>query len=190
MDAMAMTVTDRRKLAGARRRRPTRPEVLEFFADGDGRHGPENGPPPSEIRLETTYPNGQVVNWFDDAWWLETLKRWKDRRLAIHLMPTPDALLHPIVFHEIEMVRRMETPWSVVGYCYLSDISHPMLISRIAASPYDEIRIIDAMRPETTEYDVRPGKFPLLDLMERIKAVQKQERAAKPILTRAPDTEY
>jgi hypothetical protein len=181
------TLTDRRKLAGARRRKPTRPEVFELPANDGGRRPREDGPRPSELRLETTYPGGRIVEWFEDNWWLETLRLWKDRRLAIHILPTPDALLHPIVLHEIEMIRRMETPWTVIGHCYLSDVNHPTLVSRVATSPYDEVRIIDALRPVTDEYDVRPGKFSIAEFLDQVRAAQITERAVTPLLTKAPD---
>jgi len=177
---------ERRKAAAARRRKPRRPQVREFAATGDGDHGPDTVPYPTELRLETTYDDGRIATWFDDTWWLETLRRWKDRSLTIHVLPTPEALLHPIVLHQLEMIRRMLTPWRVIGHCYLPEIAQPILMPRLAINQYDEVRIIDAQRPETEERDVRPARMTLDEVFERVRVIQIEQQADRPLLTRAP----
>ncbi len=180
------TLADQRKVAVARRRPAGRFQLLEVPADGDGDHGPVEGPFPDELRLELTTPVGQLVNWFDDAWWLETLRRWKDKTLAIHVLPSPDALFHPCVLHELEMVRRVQAPWKLIGHCYRSDVAHPMLVQRLAINPYDDIRIIDADRPATDAYEVRPSRMSFVELYEQVRTTQSAERSDGPLLTRAP----
>ncbi len=181
------SLAERRMVATARRRQPGGIHVVEFPATGEGSHGPNQGPHPEELRLETTYDNGQISVWFDDNWWLETLRRWKDCSLAIHILPTPDALLHPIVQYELEMVRRLQTPWRLIGHCCLSDIGHPLLMPRVAVNPYDEIRIIDRERSSTDSYEAHPAKLTLDEVFERVRTIQSAERVSAPLLTRAPE---
>ena len=183
----ASTLMDRRKVTTARRHRPSSVDVRVLTADGDGALGPEIAPTPSEVHLEVTYNDGQVVTWFDDNWWLEILRRWKDRPLTIHFKPTPDALLHSFLIHELEMVRRLMVPWRLVGHCYLSDIGHPLLMSRVAVNPYDEIRIIDMERPSSDEFETKPSNVRFEDVISRVHEIQHRERIGRPIITRAPD---
>ena len=183
----APPLMERRKAAAARRQKPVRMQIREFTATGDGGHGHDGLPFPTELRLETTEVDGRIATWFDDTWWLETLRRWKDRPLTIHILPTPDALLHPIVLHELEMVRRLLTPWRVIGHCYLSEIAQPVLMPRVAVNQYDEVRIIDADRPESDDYNVRPARMTLDEVLDRVRVIQIEQQAHRPLLTRAPD---
>ncbi len=180
------SITERRKVAVARRHQPAGVHTVEFPAWGDGGHGPELGPHPDELRLEVTGEDGLIVDWFDDNWWLESLRRWKDRTLAIHLLPTPDALLHPQVTHELEMVRRLNTPWRLIGYTYVSDIGHASVIRGVAASRYDEIRVIDQQRPSTESFEVGLATLELADVLEEVRHAQASEQVGGPMLTRAP----
>ncbi len=181
------SLAERRKVATARRRRPTGFQILKFAAVSDGSHGPDVGVCPEALHLETTYKDGQIVTWFDDNWWLETLRRWKDRSLTIHIMPTADALLHPTVLHELEMVRRLQTPWRLIGHCYLSDIGHPLLLPRVAVNHYDEIRVIDKDRPSSDSREARPSKLTLKEVFDQVRTIQSAEKVSAPLLTRAPE---
>ena len=183
----ATSLMERRKVTAARRHRPSGPQVRVFPANGEGSHGPDTAPTPSDLHLEVSYEDGRVVTWFDDNWWLETLRRWKDRPLNIHIQRTPDALLNPMVTHELGMVRRLMTPWRLVGHCYLSDIGHPLLLPRVATSQYEEIRIIDADRPCANEFETRPSKLTLREVFDRVRQIQAEEGVGHPLLTRAPD---
>ncbi len=180
------SLLERRKVARSRRRRPTGMQVRVLVATGDGALGPETGPTPTDLRLETTYEDGSIVAWFDDYWWIELLRRWKERPLTIHMLPTADALLHPVVLHELEMVRRLTTPWRLIGHCYLSDIGHPSLLRRVAVNPYDEIRVIDADRPSTESFETAAAVLTLSEIFERVHEIQRDEQIPKPLLTRAP----
>ncbi|MEE9296037.1 MAG: hypothetical protein V3W34_13890 [Phycisphaerae bacterium] len=180
------SLADRRKVAGARRCRPTGMHIIEFPAMSDGSHGPKTGPFPEELRLETTYENGQIASWFDDNWWLETLQRWKDRPLTIHILPTPEALLHTIVLHELEIVRRLQISWKLIGHCYLSDIAYPQMVTRAAVNQYDEIRVMDEDRTPSESYEVRPAKLTIADMFEQVKTIQASEKVSAPLMTRAP----
>ena len=181
------SLAERRKVAAARRRRPTGFQIIECAAAGDGSHGPDIGVCPEALHLETTHQDGQIVAWFDDNWWLETLRRWKDRSLTIQIMPTADALLHPIVLHELEMVRRLQTPWRLIGNCYLSDIGHPLRLPRVAVNHYDEIRVIDKDRPCCDAYEARPSKLTLDEVFDQVRTIQSAEKVSAPLLTRAPE---
>ncbi len=181
------SLKDRRKLAAARRYRPSGAEVIVFPADGEGDHGPEIMPRPTDLQLEVTYATGDLVTWFCDDWWLESLRRWKDYPLTIHIQRTPEALLHETVLYELEMVRRLAVPWRLIGHCYLSDVGHPLLLPRVATSQYDEIRIIDANRPATDEFAVHAAKLSLSEVFARLRDIQATEQVSRPLFTRAPD---
>ena len=180
------SLTERRKVATARRRRMSGVRVLELPAVGDGSHGGEVGPYPEELKLECTHENGQLCEWFDDHWWLEALKRWKDVSLAIHIQPTPDALLHPVVSHELEMIKRMRCPWRLIGHCYLSDVAHPLLIQRVAVNHYDEIRIVDRNREASSAYEAKLAPLTLNEVFEQVRQIQSVEKVSAPLLTCAP----
>lgn len=180
------SISERRKVATARRHRPIGIHVREIPAGGDGSHGPEIGPYPQDLKLEVTQENGQIAVWFDDTWWLEALRRWKDVSLNLHILPSPDALLHPIVLHELDMVRRLQLSWRLIGHCYLSDIAQPTVLQRVAVNQYDEVRVIDRDRASTDAYDARPAKFTFAELNEKVRALQAMEKVSTPLLTRAP----
>lgn len=181
------SLTDRRKVTAARRHRPSGAEVKVFTADGDGAHGPQIAPRPTDLQIEATCANGALVTWFEDNWWLETLRRWKDSALTIHIQRTPDALLNEMVLYELDMLRRLGVPWRLVGHCYLSDIGHPLLLPRVAMSQYDEIRVIDANRPATDEFEVPATKLTLEEVFARVVEIQTAEQVSRPLLTRAAD---
>lgn len=177
---------ERRKVAVGRRRRPTRANVRVFSAECDGSLGPETDPPPTDLRLDTTYPDGSIVAWFNDYWWIEVLRRWKDRPLTIHVLPTPDAVLHPAVLHELEMVRRLMSPWRLIGHCYVSDIGHPSILRRVAVNPYDEVRVIDSDRPSSDAFGTASAVLTIAEVFKRVHEIQRDEQTARPLLTRAP----
>ena len=181
-----ITSEQNRMVATARRRAPGGIKTVHIKADSDGTLGDELGLFPTDIRIEATYDDGQIATWFSDDWWIELLQRYKDRPLTLHMMPTAEALLHPIVLHELEMVRRLQTPWRLIGHCYLSDIGHPMLISKIVASPYDEIRVVTENRPNNGKAVLRTSQLSLAELLERVKSQQMAEQSVYPLLTRAP----
>lgn len=181
------SLTDRRKVTAARRHRPAGAEARVFAADGDGAHGPQIAPRPTDLHIEATCANGALVTWFDDNWWLETLRRWKDCALTIHIQRAPDALLNETVLYELDMLRRLGVPWRLVGHCHLSDIGHPLLLSRVATSQYDEIRVIDANRPSTDEFEAHAAKLTLAEVFARVREIQTAEQVSRPLLTRAPD---
>ncbi len=183
----AATLEERRKVTAARRYSPAGVESLVLSATGDGSIGPETGPRPSDLHLEITHENGDTVAWFDDNWWLATLRRWKDRPLTIHIQRTPQALLSDEAIMGLRMARRMQVPWRLVGHCYLSDLSSALLIHRLATSPYDEVRIIEADRPAMNGQAGRSSNVTLHEVFDRVRKIQEGEQAAYPILTRAPN---
>ncbi len=175
-----------RRIATARRRPPagTKTTLVEATSDGDITN--ELGMFPTDIRLETTFDNGQISPWFVDDWWIAMLRRFKDHSLSLHVLPTTDALLHPIVMHELEMVRRLQTPWRLIGHCYLDDVGHSMLVHKISLAPYDEIRVITADRPQDDRSVKRVAQLSFEELAKRVRTQQIAEKMVYPLLTRAP----
>ena len=88
-----------RRVVSKGRRPPGERVQRRFLADGDADHGDEAAPLPDEVTLELTDAAGQLAGWCDDAWWLESLRRWKDRSLTVHILPTPDAMTTPVILN-------------------------------------------------------------------------------------------
>lgn len=181
-----ITAEKDRQVATARRRPPSGTKTIHIKADSDGDITDELGLYPTDIKLEATLEDGQIAQWFSDDWWIDMLQRFKDRSLSLHIMPTTDGLLHPIVLHELEMVRRLQTPWRLIGHCYLGDVGHSMLVSKVSLSPYDEIRVIPADRPESDRTVKREAQLTFEELAEQVRTVQIAEKTVYPLLTRAP----
>ncbi len=185
-DMDVITSEQNRTVTAARRRAPAGTKTIHIKADSNGSLGDELGMFPTDIRIDCTYDDGQITTWFSDDWWIDLLQRFKDRSLNLHIMPTAEALLHPIVLHELEMVRRLQTPWRLIGHCYLSDVGHPMLVNKIVFSPYDEIRIVTDERPCNGSAVKQSASLSLAELLDRVKTQQIADRTVYPLLTRAP----
>jgi hypothetical protein len=176
---------ERRAAVQSARKRPSAPHRRTFTAEGDGKHGPEDAPPPTDLFLEATHPSGEIATWFDDIWWMESLRRWRDLPLVIHLVPSEAALLHPVVLHQVAMVARVAPNWRVVGYGYATEIGGDAAIERLATSTYDEIDFVEGLRPGG------PGSAPprhalrIQDLFSRVRRIQRELGATRPVLVRA-----
>ncbi len=172
-----------RRAVALRRRPPGESERLVFAADGNGDHGDAAGRPPDEITLELTDAAGEVAGWCDDAWWLEALRRWKERSLSVHVAPTPDALSHPVGLHYLEMLRRVVPAWRVIAEIALCEVSDDM-IAHLAALPCHELRIID--RPFTSTEASRLTSIRIDELFGRLREAQARLGVTRPALVRMP----
>lgn len=140
---------------------------------------------PAELRLNATDADGEVAVWFDDAWWMELLGKWSDEPMTIHIEPTREALLHPVVLHHIEMLRRVAPRWRVVGHGYITDVGNASSAVAIARSAYHDVRILDCPRPGVGAADVS-GQLTVSELFQKIRQEQERISRSRPILTRVP----
>lgn len=170
-----------RAMLSAQRRRPGQLSLARVGFDSDGALG---DPPPTQVDefiLEATNPDGEAADWFCDKWWTLVLDVWVDHPLTVRLLPTPDALLHPVVVHHLEMLRRIAPVWRLVGMAYLSDVQADRDAERVVSSPYHEIRFIDASRNKLPITDVR---WRIEQLFGRIRRQQQLCAATRPALIR------
>lgn len=169
------------------RKRPTAPSRVVFAALGDGKFDDLSAGPPSEIFIEPTESDGEVAFWFDDFWWLECLQRWGDKEMVIHFLASPQALLNPVVLHQLVMIKRVAPKWRSAGYGYTAEVYSDADIEALARSAYDEVRLLDGSRH--SQVDAQPNNTPggirIEDLFARVRRIQQQQGTAKPILVRA-----
>jgi hypothetical protein len=148
--------------------------------------GPPDAPAPDQIHIEATHPTGEMAVWLDDEWWLDVLRRWRNERVDVHVLPTPFALLHPVVLHQMDMLRRMVSAWRRIGHAYLDDLSDDDAVARAASSPYDEVRIIDAPRPGTAKSAGELRGLSFQALAGRIMRLQSAAGIVRPAVVRLP----
>jgi len=178
-----MRCDERRLTSATRQRLRTRP-ILHVVAAGTGDCGPRNGEVPGELHLEATDSTGEAADWFDDRWWMEALDRWQDYQLAVHILPTPQALLQPVVLHHIEMLYRIAPHWRRIGHCYVDDVMTDEDIQLLAISSYDEIRVIDSFRPRTGRSEAELREVKVERLIGQTLRVQSSFGATRPLLMR------
>ena len=167
------------------RRPPSEPRRIHLGFESEGKLGEQIVPAPAELALETTNAEGELAAWFHDGWWTEVIQRWGDDPLSVHITPTPSALLHMVVLHQLEMIRRVAPTWRIVGHAYRDDLTDEDAIDRLACCPYDEIRVIDQARHSRAPSDRCLG-IPLNEIFGRIRREQARAGTARPILVRLP----
>ncbi|MGD2109505.1 MAG: hypothetical protein PVI86_08940 [Phycisphaerae bacterium] len=175
-----------RRAVESRRQAPRQhAEILAAFENGRILDNGNTGP--ILLTVEATNAEGDVAPWLDDLWWTGVIRRWADSAVTVLFAPTPGALLHPVVLHHAEMLRRVEPGWRVVASAYRDDISGIAEISRVARSPYHEVRFFDQDRPGTPtsieEYDRAIG---LDELFGQIRREQVRFDRRQPALVRLP----
>ena len=173
-----------REATAARRQGPAAPHRITFAAAGDGETSPDDTTPPTDVFLEATDPTGEIAAWFDDIWWMEALRRWGDRRLTIHLLPSQGALLHPVVLHHLIMAERVAPDWRLVGHGYCAEISGDGAIEALAGSAYDQVYLVEGGRQGSKDGS-QPHALRVEDLFARVRRIQQQRGATRPILVRA-----
>lgn len=175
---------DTRDGVAASRHRPATPQQFTFAADPVADVMPRRLDGPAEFFIEATHADGTVAAWLDDVWWLEVLGRWKDDRLTVHFLPSPAALLHPVLLHLVSMVKRIAPEWRLLAHGYLGDINGTAAIEMLAGSAYDEIRLTDRQRPTPAADPPNPHPLRLSDLFSRVRQLQRARGATRPILVR------
>jgi len=146
--------------------------------------GPTDAPVPVELLIEATDSKGETAAWFDDPWWTEVLRRWADQPLTIHLLPSQDALLDPVISHHVVMAKRVAPHWRVVADAYSGDVVGDQAAEALAGAPFDEVRLIDGPHPDAL-LDPLAAPAPCLDdLLVCLRRVQRSRGFCRPVFTR------
>jgi len=171
---------DQRKLVMQRRRKPDSGTIVHIPFEGVDNSALRQVEAPAELHLDPTGPTGETALWLDDFFWLELLQQWPGCPLAIHFHPTRNSLLHPVILHQLTMLRRVAPGWRLVGYCYLSDLEEEGRPSQAALTVHHEIHVIDASRPAAPR-STRP--LHMEDTLRRMRQIQTANKRTTPILT-------
>jgi hypothetical protein len=175
-----------RAMIAATRQKPRGRPILYVKAVGLGECRPGDGAVPGELHLEATDDGGEPADWFDDYWWVDVLQRWQEHPLAIHILATPGALLHPVVLHQMDMLRRVASHWRRIGHCHVDDVITDDAMQRLAVSPYDEVRVLDAFRPGAGKSAAERRDVRVERLFGQVLRLQAASGATRPILIRVP----
>ena len=184
------TRMEARRATQRRRRPPGDSRRVRLTFDSAGKLCEEIVPEPTDLIIEATNAEGELADWLDDSWWTEVIERWGDDPITLHIAPTPGALLHLVVFHQLEMIRRITPIWRLVGHAYHGDLADDEAIKQLVRGPYDEVRVIDALRPGRAPAERYDPDISLGQLFGRIRRVQADTGTAKPILVRVPATAW
>lgn len=133
-----------RRQSSQKRVRPSHSFRVTLSANGRGQRPTVEPSRPLHILLEATDPDGELVEWLNDDWWIETLREWKDRLVTLTLMPTPSAMLHPVVYHQLEMIRRVSPNWRIEAQVHGEELSNQASHERLLAGPYDEVVLLSS----------------------------------------------
>lgn len=137
-----VTQPSKRERVTQSRRPPSGPWSRRVTYEGTGEIEAVAAEGPVELILEATNDDGELSAWFDDFWWVDVLTLYQKRAVTLHIAPTRDAVLHPVVLHQLEMLRRVEPQWQSVGYLLENELSSMEQVKALAAAPYHELRII------------------------------------------------
>ena len=140
---------------------------------------------PVEISLVLTDSSGALAPWFDDWWWTDVLQRWADNRLTFQFLPTPQALLHPVVLHHVEMVQRVAPLWRIIGQVYADEISTLETATAIGRTRYHEVHVLERDQDATKHLEEREH-LSVEELFGTIRREQLRIGAKQPILVRLP----
>ena len=165
------------------RRRPTNDSRLEVTFDEVRVEGVVGDCRPAEVAIHATNSERVIAPWLTDGWWMELVSRWADDPLVVQVMPTPGAVLHPVVLVQMEMLRRVAPAWRLIGHAHAEELDSERAARIIAGSPYHEIRVPAA--PATTVATpppLRPARIE--QVFSRIRQRQQQLGTTKPILIR------
>jgi len=141
---------------------------------------------PLHLVVEATNADGNLAPWFHDDWFTELIGRFADDFVTLRIAPTPDALLHPCVWHQAEMVRRVLPHWRIIGTAYLSDIQTAEDVRAVAVSPYHEVRFFDQVRAGTYLHARMSPPMTVEELIGRIRREQSAQAGRTPVLVRLP----
>ncbi len=174
-----------RKETMQRRQKPGNSRIIRIPFGGFKEFKIDANDPPTELHLEPTGDSGETALWLDDHFWMELIQAWSKHPLSIHFLPTPDSIPHPVILHQINMLRRVTPSWRLIGHCYLSDLSKEGRITQVALSVYHEVRIIDGIRPGKNQ-NGRPLK--IQDALSKIRQVQTANNRTTPIVACCQDS--
>ena len=184
-----MTFSSRQEVRGVTRRTrrpPRRPARIVATYDLGGDVVERISPGPVEIVIEATNAAGELAPWFDDAWWTELIQRRGDDPVTIHIGATPGALLHPVVLHQVEMIRRVTPTWRIIGTPVRDDLETDEDIALVARSLYHLVRFHDESDAGAAETGSCPPHMRLDELFGRIRREQKRLGVTGPGLVRLP----
>jgi len=177
--------SDMRRAAEGSRQAPREPtRIVATFDNGALSEDIERGP--IVLTIEATNSDSALAPWLDDIWWTEVIQRWADCHVTACIAPTPGALLHPVVLHQVEMLRRVLPDWRIVGHAYFDDVASDDDATRLAGSPYHEVRFIDQPRLRTPPSDRCTWKLTLEGLFGRIRNEQSRLGVSLPVFVRLP----
>ena len=177
----AWMLENQRELTRQRRRRPNTGTIIHLPFEGSDHAALDNAEPPAELHLEATGPSGETAIWLDDFFWLKLIQQWPQSPLTIHFHPTNNSLLHPVILHQLNMLRRVAPQWRLVGYCYVSDLALEGRLSQAASTVHHEIHVIDAVRPGVP----RPAHaMRIEDALAKMRQVQAANNRTTPIVVR------
>lgn len=140
----------------------------------------------SAIVIETTDSTGEVAQWLDDAWWSVLFQSLAPHPLTIEIAPTPDALTHPVVLHQLEMVRRIVANWRIVGEGYADEIRSADDVEQLATGPYHELRLREGGRSDAITADASGRRLGIDELFARLAERIDSAPFTSPILVRIP----
>ena len=178
--------TELRRATQRSRKPPGSQTRLRIAFDGGGRLGEAVVSAPIELNIEATNSDRQLADWLDDLWWTELLQRWGVDPVSVHIAATPGALLHLVVLHHLDMLRRVAPKWRIVGHAYADDVRTQNDIEQLAASSYHEVRFQDAARPGVNGSIPAETALPLSRLFGEIRRAQSALGVTRPILVRLP----
>jgi hypothetical protein len=176
-----------RRATEGSRRAPSEPtRIVAAFDNGALGEDIERGP--IVLTIEATSNDSGLAPWLDDIWWTEVIQRWADCQVTVCIAPTPGALLHPVVLHQVEMLRRVVPDWRIIGKAHVDDVASDDDATRLAGSPYHEVRFIDQVHPGAAPSDRCTWKLTLEELFGRIRSEQSRLGVTLPVLVRLPAT--
>jgi hypothetical protein len=168
------------------RRSPYEPIEIRVGFDGGWETEELDGNRPVVLTVEATNAAEELASWFDDAWWTRIIRLLADHWVTVHIARTPGALLHPVVLHKVDMLRRVMPQWRLVGHAYAGEVSTADAMNQLARSPYHEVRFSDQRRPGALLPDRGTPGPSLAEILIRVRGEQSREDLSMPILVRAP----
>lgn len=177
-----------RTQVAAQRRAPNQPTCVDVPFSGSEDIIVRLPAAPLQLNIFATDATGETAPWFDDMWWMELIGRYADEALTVVIIPTPAALLHPVVLHHLEMIFRVVPGWRMAGYAFVDDLQTLDEWELAARSAYHELRLLDRLRNPSlpTRMEVKP----LDEVIGEIRRAQQRMSAKRPTIIRLPaDTE-
>ncbi|MFQ5462989.1 MAG: hypothetical protein ACE5E5_10230 [Phycisphaerae bacterium] len=175
-----------RRATAQQRTPPGQPATVRIESGGIGLFPKDAPVGPLDLHLEATGPDGVLSVWLVDEWWTEVITHLPHPSVTIHIEPTPDALIHPVVLYQLAMLRRVCPQWRLVGHAYRDDLLTDEDFAALAKSHYHEVRFVDASRPGRPVADRSAGTADLAEVFSRIRRLAAGREPRHPTLVRVP----